>query len=153
MAVSEAAPRVAAGAVQASWLDNQSLVAPAHQLRLDEPLLLDGGRTLTGSHCLLTVGMIPRTGGIGLDEAGVKDEAVCYVGDDVIDLPVMRRVGLAVAVPNARQIVKAHAHFITERSGGEGAARDTIEYVLSAQGTLDDAISAYIHERIEDTGQ
>lgn len=86
-------------------------------------------------------------------QAGVTEDEVCYVGDDVIDIPVMRKVGLAVAVPNARQIVKNHAHFVTTCRGGEGAARDTIEYILEAQGTLDDAISAYIHERIEETVQ
>ncbi len=86
-------------------------------------------------------------------QAGVNESEVCYVGDDVIDLPVMRRVGLAVAVPNGRQIVKDAAHFVTENKGGEGAARDTIEYILRAQGKLDDAISAYIHERIEEAVQ
>ncbi|HEY0565619.1 MAG TPA: HAD hydrolase family protein [Terriglobales bacterium] len=80
---------------------------------------------------------------------GVSEEEICFVGDDIIDLPVMRRVGLAIAVANAREIVKDEAHFITDRKGGEGAARDAIEYVLRAQGKLDDAISAYIHERIE----
>jgi len=83
------------------------------------------------------------------EKAGVEAAEVCYVGDDIIDLPVMRRVGLAVAVPNGRAMVKEEAHWITEQRGGEGAARDTIEYVLEAQGKLADAISAYIHERIE----
>jgi 3-deoxy-D-manno-octulosonate 8-phosphate phosphatase (KDO 8-P phosphatase) len=82
---------------------------------------------------------------------GVSEDAICFVGDDIIDLPVMRRVGLAIAVANAREVVKDEAHFITDRRGGEGAARDAIEYVLRAQGKLDDAISAYIHERIEAT--
>jgi 3-deoxy-D-manno-octulosonate 8-phosphate phosphatase (KDO 8-P phosphatase) len=82
-------------------------------------------------------------------KAQVTPAEVCFVGDDIIDLPVMRRVGLAVAVPNARAMVKQEAHFVTERGGGEGAARDVIEFVLEAQGKLADAISGYIHERIE----
>jgi 3-deoxy-D-manno-octulosonate 8-phosphate phosphatase (KDO 8-P phosphatase) len=82
------------------------------------------------------------------EQAGVDESEVCYVGDDVIDLPVMRRVGLAVAVQNARPIVKQFAHYVTENKGGEGAARDTIEYILEAQGKLQDAIAAYIYERV-----
>ncbi|MBV9670154.1 MAG: HAD hydrolase family protein [Acidobacteriales bacterium] len=81
-------------------------------------------------------------------EAGVSQDEVCYVGDDIVDLPVLRRVGLAVTVPNARAIMKAEAHYVTDCRGGEGAARDTIEYVLRAQGVLDDTLSTYIHEPI-----
>lgn len=77
-------------------------------------------------------------------EAGVDASEVCYVGDDIVDLGVMRRVGLAVSVPNARQMVKEAAHFVTEHPGGAGAARDTIEYILRMQGTLDEVIAKYI---------
>lgn len=77
----------------------------------------------------------------------LRAEEICFVGDDVIDLPVMRRCGLAVAVPNAREEVKDEAHFVTEHRGGDGAVRDIIEYVLRAQGKLDNAIAEYIRER------
>jgi len=70
-----------------------------------------------------------------------------YVGDDVIDLPVMRACGLAIATANAREEVKAEAHYVTEHRGGEGAARDAIEYILKAQGTWADAVEKYIAER------
>lgn len=70
-----------------------------------------------------------------------------YVGDDVIDLPVMRACGLAIAVANAREEVKAEAHYVTEHRGGEGAARDAIEYILKAQGTWEEAVQQYISER------
>ena len=80
--------------------------------------------------------------------AGVDASEVCYVGDDIVDLSVMRRVGLAVSVPNARQIVKDAAQFVTEHSGGEGAARDTIEYILRTQGRLDKVIAQYIGEAV-----
>jgi len=71
-------------------------------------------------------------------------EQVAYVGDDIIDLPVMRRCGLAIAVANARPEVKRDAHFVTERRGGEGAARDAIEFILKAQGTLERVFEQYV---------
>ena len=70
-----------------------------------------------------------------------------FVGDDVIDLPVMRNCGLAIAVPNGRDEVKEEAHFITTHHGGDGALRDAVEYILRAQGKLQDVIDEYIMER------
>src|SRR6201981_676424 len=70
-----------------------------------------------------------------------------FVGDDVIDLPVMRNCGFAVAVANARKEVKKEAHIITEHAGGDGAARDAIEYILKAQGEWKRVVSEYIYER------
>jgi len=78
---------------------------------------------------------------------GVTLDEICYVGDDVIDLPAMREVGFAVAVANARDRVKKEAHYITPNSGGYGAARDAVEFILEAQGKLDQCIEAYIDER------
>ena len=72
-----------------------------------------------------------------LAEAGVTDEAVCYVGDDVPDLPPLRRCGLAVAVADACAEVRAAAHYITQTPGGHGAARETIELILRCQGQWD----------------
>jgi 3-deoxy-D-manno-octulosonate 8-phosphate phosphatase (KDO 8-P phosphatase) len=80
-------------------------------------------------------------------KSGVALEEICYVGDDVIDLPAMREVGLAIAVANARERVKAEAHYVTPNSGGYGAARDAVEFILEAQGTLDQCIESYIDER------
>jgi len=77
---------------------------------------------------------------------GVTLDEICYVGDDVIDLPAMREVGFAVAVANARERVKAEAHYITPNSGGYGAARDAVEFILEAKGDLDRCIEAYIDE-------
>ena len=56
-------------------------------------------------------------------EGAALDEEICYVGDDVIDLPAMREVGLAIAVANARPQVKAEAHYVTPDLGGYGAGR------------------------------
>lgn len=79
-----------------------------------------------------------------LAESGLREEQVAYVGDDVIDLPIMRRCGLAIAVANARPQVKAIAHHETPSRGGQGAARDAVEYILAAQGTLDKVIEEYV---------
>ena len=78
---------------------------------------------------------------------GVTLDAIAYVGDDVIDLPAMREVGLAIAVANARERVKTEAHYVTPCRGGQGAGRDAVEFILEAQGTLDQCIEAYIDER------
>ena len=77
---------------------------------------------------------------------GVTLDEIAYVGDDVIDLPAMREVGLAIAVANARERVKAEAHYVTPCSGGQGAGRDAVEFILEAKGMLDQCINAYIDE-------
>jgi len=77
---------------------------------------------------------------------GVTLDEIAYVGDDVIDLPVMRECGLAVAVANARAQVKAEAHYVTPNRGGEGAGRDAIEFILAAKGVLEQCIAASIDE-------
>ena len=82
-----------------------------------------------------------------LDKESITAEEASFVGDDVIDLPVMRRCGLAIAVRNARPEVKAEAHWTTAHSGGDGAARDAIEYILKAQGKWERVVSEYILER------
>jgi 3-deoxy-D-manno-octulosonate 8-phosphate phosphatase (KDO 8-P phosphatase) len=82
-----------------------------------------------------------------LKEAGLKSTEVCFVGDDVIDLPVMRNCGFAVAVANARDEVKKAAHYVTEHSGGDGAARDAVEYILRAQKKWKKVVDEYVLER------
>ena len=82
-----------------------------------------------------------------LKSENLKPSEAAFVGDDVIDLPVMRNCGLAIAVANARREVKAEAHMVTEHSGGNGAARDAIEYILKAQGKWKRVVSEYIYER------
>jgi 3-deoxy-D-manno-octulosonate 8-phosphate phosphatase (KDO 8-P phosphatase) len=87
-----------------------------------------------------------------LRQEGLKAEQTAYVGDDVIDLPVMRHCGLAIAVPNGRQEVKDEAHFITDHAGGDGALRDAVEYILKAQGKWEQVVEQYISERISRKG-
>lgn len=79
-----------------------------------------------------------------LSDLELNAEQVAYVGDDVIDLPVMRRVGLSIAVRDAEPLVKEHAHWITPRHGGRGAVRDACEMMLRAQGRLDEALKKYL---------
>ena len=82
-----------------------------------------------------------------LAKESVSLEQVAYVGDDIIDLPVMRVCGLAIAVANARAEVKAAAHCITVQAGGQGAGRDAVEFILQAQGVLEQVVEQYIDER------
>jgi len=67
-------------------------------------------------------------------------DRIAYMGDDLLDLPVLRQVGFAATVPEARREVLASAHFVTERSGGFGAARDVIEELLKARGVWQSVI-------------
>jgi 3-deoxy-D-manno-octulosonate 8-phosphate phosphatase (KDO 8-P phosphatase) len=81
-----------------------------------------------------------------LAKTGYTIDQLAYVGDDIIDLPVMRQCGLSVATANARQQVKDAAHYITPNLGGQGAGRDAIDFILSAQGTLAQVIEQYLDE-------
>ena len=79
------------------------------------------------------------------DKAGITLDELSYVGDDIVDLPVMRVCGLAIATANARPQVKAEAHWITPLKGGEGAGRDAIDFILTAQGSLTRVIEQYLN--------
>lgn len=65
---------------------------------------------------------------------GVTHDEICFIGDDIIDIPILKRIGLAAAVPNAMDEVKAVAHFITKKKGGKGAVREVCDMLLKAQG-------------------
>jgi 3-deoxy-D-manno-octulosonate 8-phosphate phosphatase (KDO 8-P phosphatase) len=77
------------------------------------------------------------------EEECTLDE-IAYVGDDIIDLPVLRMVGFAVATANARAQVKAVAHYTTPLPGGQGAGRDAIDFILTAKGVLESTIEQYL---------
>lgn len=79
-----------------------------------------------------------------LGKLGLQWHECAFMGDDVIDLPAMTRCGFAIAPANARPIVKQHAHALTEASGGQGAVREAIEFILAAQGKLDAAFAPYL---------
>jgi 3-deoxy-D-manno-octulosonate 8-phosphate phosphatase (KDO 8-P phosphatase) len=75
---------------------------------------------------------------------GCTLEEIAYVGDDIIDLPVMRKVGLAIATANARPQIKAMAHWVTPLPGGQGAGRDAIDFLLDSRGILESTIERYL---------
>jgi 3-deoxy-D-manno-octulosonate 8-phosphate phosphatase (KDO 8-P phosphatase) len=82
-----------------------------------------------------------------LKSEGISASQAAFVGDDVIDLPAMKNCGLAIAVANAREEVKADAQYVTAHRGGDGAARDAVEFVLKAQGKWKQVVSEYVCER------
>jgi 3-deoxy-D-manno-octulosonate 8-phosphate phosphatase (KDO 8-P phosphatase) len=85
-----------------------------------------------------------------LSKENLQADEVCYVGDDIIDLPVMRLCGLAIAVKNSREEVLRESQYVTPHEGGKGAVRDAIEYILRAQGKLERVIDDYIYSRSHD---
>jgi 3-deoxy-D-manno-octulosonate 8-phosphate phosphatase (KDO 8-P phosphatase) len=78
-----------------------------------------------------------------MQQVGVKPEQCAYVGDDWVDLAIMNRVGLAIAVQDADDIVKEKAHWVTDAKGGKGAAREVCEMIMKGQGTLQDQIERH----------
>ena len=67
-------------------------------------------------------------------KSGLGDAEICFIGDDVTDLPVFARVGLAVSVPNAHGEARRRAHYVTRARGGYGAVREVIDLLLRVQG-------------------
>lgn len=112
--------------------NSQTVAIRAHDLKLE--FVYQGQ-----AHKMVAIRDILAKTGFTLDE-------LCYVGDDIIDLPVMRQCGLAIATANARQQVKDAAHYITPNPGGMGAGRDAIDFILTAQGSLERVIEQYLDE-------
>ncbi|MBP5404027.1 MAG: HAD hydrolase family protein [Elusimicrobiaceae bacterium] len=85
-----------------------------------------------------------------LEKEGISAQEVCYIGDDITDLPLLNEVGLAATVPNAVDVVKGHCHYVTKRVGGDGAFREIVDFILEAQGKLAPILeqvqaSAWVH--------
>ena len=78
-----------------------------------------------------------------LRDSGITADQVAYVGDDLTDVVIMRRVGLSIAPANARAEVKKCAMHVTEAAGGQGAIREVIELILNAQGHWEDLLRKY----------
>jgi 3-deoxy-D-manno-octulosonate 8-phosphate phosphatase (KDO 8-P phosphatase) len=108
----------------------------AEELRVDE-FVVSGGHKLPA---LETV----------LEKHGVAWDETCFVGDDLIDIPVMKRAALPVAVANAVAEVKACARFTTAAPGGHGAVRELTEALLRARGCWDTTVGTYLRERGDD---
>jgi 3-deoxy-D-manno-octulosonate 8-phosphate phosphatase (KDO 8-P phosphatase) len=79
-----------------------------------------------------------------LKETDLQAKNIAYIGDDLLDLPVLKRVGFAVAVANAVDELKHAAHYITSRTGGAGAVREVIEYILKNTGQWDALMERYL---------
>ena len=79
-----------------------------------------------------------------MSEAGVEPDRAAFVGDDVVDIPLMRRCGLAVAVADATPDTRAAAHYVTRLPGGFGAVREVCELILKAQGRWDELMRRYL---------
>jgi 3-deoxy-D-manno-octulosonate 8-phosphate phosphatase (KDO 8-P phosphatase) len=78
-----------------------------------------------------------------LQKTGFKWEDICYMGDDVVDLGVMQRAGIAATVADAVDEAKAAAHYITRANGGRGGVREVVELILKAQGRWDKVVASY----------
>ncbi len=102
-------------------------------------------RDLGVEHVFHGVGDKGAVSGQLLEQLGLQWSELAFMGDDLIDLPAMTRCGLAIAPANARPVVKQRAHMVTEASGGKGAVREAIEFVLAAQGKLDAAFAPYLN--------
>ena len=79
-----------------------------------------------------------------LEKMQLTPQQVAYVGDDVVDLPVMSKVGLAIAVQDAHSMVLKHAHWQTPNCGGRGAGRDVCEMLMEARGVLQETLDSYL---------
>ena len=76
--------------------------------------------------------------------SGLQANQCAFMGDDVVDLPPMLQCGLALAVPNSPALVLAHAHYVTIKSGGQGAVREVCELIMQAQGTFDGQMAQFL---------
>ena len=80
-----------------------------------------------------------------LQAAQLSDEEVCFVGDDLVDLPILKRVGFAVAVGDGHSLLRRHVHYVTKAAGGTGAIRETVEIILESQGKWKAVLDRYLH--------
>jgi 3-deoxy-D-manno-octulosonate 8-phosphate phosphatase (KDO 8-P phosphatase) len=79
-----------------------------------------------------------------LSDLNLPPESAAFMGDDVIDLPAMRNVGVSFSVPDAPQCVRDRADYVSQRAGGHGAVREVCELIMSAQGTLEAQLAPYL---------
>ena len=79
-----------------------------------------------------------------IQKSGFKASQCAFMGDDVVDLPPMLKCGLALAVPDAPDLLLKHAHYVTQKSGGRGAVREVCELIMQAQGTFDGLMAGFL---------
>ncbi len=78
-----------------------------------------------------------------LEQTGLRPEQTAYMGDDIVDLPVLKRCGLAITVPSAPELVQGRVHYVTRAAAGRGAAREVCELIMRAQGTWEAQLALY----------
>jgi 3-deoxy-D-manno-octulosonate 8-phosphate phosphatase (KDO 8-P phosphatase) len=117
-----------------SGRQSEATALRARELRIDDVLQDSGARK------------VPALAGL-VSKHGLAWDDVAFVGDDLADLPVMRRVGLPIAVANAVEEVKAVAAYVTEADGGRGAVREAVAALLRARDEYDAALERYLAER------
>jgi len=120
-----------------SGVDAAILTGRTSQVVLHRARNLGISRIIQGSHDKL-----PSYESL-LAETGLKPEETAYVGDDVVDLPVLRRCGLALTVPEAPPEVMQRVHYVTRAHAGRGAAREACELIMRAQGTWEGQLALY----------
>lgn len=116
--------------------DGQASRLRAEELKVDEFVVAGGKKTSK----MKAFAQLLEKHGIGWDEC-------CFIGDDLIDIPIMKKVALPVAVANAVPEVRACARVVTETPGGHGAVRELVETLLRARGTWTEIVDAYVAER------
>lgn len=82
-----------------------------------------------------------------LDELGLTTAEAGYMGDDVVDLPVLRLCGFSATVADGHEFVREHVDFVSEKGGGRGAVREVCDFILASQNKLDDLLAAYLLPR------
>ncbi len=122
------------------WLSgrhSEATTLRAQELRIEEVLQVQGAAKLGPMEQLLA-------------RRGLAWEDVAFMGDDLADLPLMRRVGLPIAVANAVPEIREAAAWVTRLAGGYGAVREAIEAILRARGEWDAAVERFVRERGDD---
>jgi 3-deoxy-D-manno-octulosonate 8-phosphate phosphatase (KDO 8-P phosphatase) len=80
----------------------------------------------------------------------LRDHAIAYMGDDLLDLPILCRAGLSISVPQAPRHLHQHVDLITNKKGGKGAVREACEFIMEAQGTFHSMVQSYIPKEVDE---
>ncbi len=126
--------------IPVAWVSgrcSEATTLRATELRIDELIQDDGARKLPAMEQMLA-------------RRDLNWDQVAFVGDDLADIPVLRRVGMPIAVGNAVDEVKRLAAYVTSARGGTGAVREAIEVLLRARGEWDAGVSQYLRDREDD---
>ena len=76
----------------------------------------------------------------------LEDDEICFMGDDIIDIPILEKVGFSVSVPNAPEYVASYAHYVTKKTGGKGAVREVIDLLIASRGDFDQLLDQLLSE-------